>query len=98
MHIAVVVEPSAFDYTTEVAEQTAVVAQTAFVAVAVVQTTTMNAPSEQNTSVIAVVVVPPMAIAAVVAPFYGPLPSRSTCPSFCPGLDHMHDNPYLHSQ
>ena len=69
-------------------DYTAVVAQTAIAIVAMVQTT----------SAVQVVVVPPVVVAAVAAPFYGPLPSRSTCPSFYPGVDHMRDNLDLHAQ
>ena len=63
-----------------------VVARTAFVVAVAVQIA------------IEVVVVPATPLVAVDVFFDGPLPSHSTCPLFCPRVDHMHDNPYLHAQ
>ena len=48
--------------------------------------------------VVEVVVVLIVVGVVVVSPFDGLLPSHSTCPLFCPGVDHMHNNPYLHVQ
>ena len=78
-------EPSAYDYT-KIVEQTTVVIVDAVETVSVVRTT------------VEVADVPPAVAITVAVPFDGVLPSHSTCPLFCPRENHMHDNPYLHSQ
>ena len=77
MHNVVTAEPYASDCTAEVAKQTTFVAQTASMVATTIKTMVVVASVQQNPSMVAVVVVPPVATIAVTAPFYGPLPSHS---------------------
>ena len=52
----------------------------------------------QIASAVEVVDVPRAALAMVVALFDAILPSHSTCPFFCPRVDHMRENTYFHAQ
>ena len=88
-------KPSASDFTM-VVEKTMVMVQNASMVVAMVQTASTVADAVQTT--IEAVVVLPVVVAAVTTPFDGLLPSHSTCPLFCPRVNHMRDNPYLHAE
>ena len=77
MHNVVTMEPYASDCTVEVAKQTTFVSQTASMVVATIKTVVVVASVQQNPSMVAVVVVPPVAIIVFTASFYGPLPSHS---------------------
>ena len=77
MHTVVTTEPYASDCTIEVEKQTTFVAQTASMVAATIKSMVVVASVQQNPSTVAVVVVPPVAIVEVTAPFYGPLSSHS---------------------
>ena len=85
----VVVDQSTSDYTM-------VVVRTAVVTMAAVQTASAVVFVVQTA--VDMVVVPPAAAITVALPFDGPVLSHITCQSFSPGVDHMHDNIYPHSQ
>ena len=61
MHTVVTTEPYASDCTTEVAKQTAFVAQTASMVMTTIKTVVFVASMQQNPSAVVVVVVPPVA-------------------------------------
>ena len=90
-YIMPAIEPSTSDYTV-------VMAQTPVVVVVVVVVQTASPIVDVVRTVIKVVVVPPVVAVVVSILFDGPLPLHSTCPLFYLGVDHMHDNPYLHAQ